>query len=138
MKSLQKAGLWPFLQKRVYGLGADAMDAAASVKIYSAKGRPSDNPLIIHIADLGALGDIGENVPEAAYKLAARFWPGPLTMIINKSSRVPLETTGGLTTVAVRMPSHPIALALIKASGTYIAAPSANTSGARVPRWPPM
>lgn len=126
---LAKGGLVAFPTETVYGLGADAMDAAASVKIYSAKGRPSDNPLIIHIADLDALGDIGENVPEAAYKLAARFWPGPLTMIINKSSRVPLETTGGLTTVAVRMPSHPIALALIKASGTYIAAPSANTSG---------
>ena len=126
---LAGGGLVAFPTETVYGLGADAMDARASAKIYGAKGRPSDNPLIVHIADLDALKDIAEDVPEAAYKLAKRFWPGPLTMIMNKSERVPLGTTGGLNTVAVRMPDHPIALALIKASGTYIAAPSANTSG---------
>lgn len=128
-KILARGGLVAFPTETVYGLGGDAMDAAASAKIYGAKGRPSDNPLIVHIAGLEALEDIAVDVPEAAYKLAQRFWPGPLTMILNKSGRVPMETTGGLSTVAVRMPSHPIALALIKASGTYIAAPSANTSG---------
>lgn len=122
-------GLVGFPTETVYGLGADAMDASASAKIYAAKGRPSDNPLIVHIADLASLTDVAVDIPEAAYKLARRFWPGPLTMILNKSSRVPLGTTGGLATVAVRMPSDPVALALIKASGTYIAAPSGNISG---------
>lgn len=128
-KILSEGGLVAFPTETVYGLGADAMDARASAKIYAAKGRPSDNPLIVHIADLDALKDIASEVPETAGKLARRFWPGPLTMIMNKSEKVPFETTGGLSTVAVRMPSHPVALALIRASGTYIAAPSANTSG---------
>ena len=126
---LSRGGLVAFPTETVYGLGGDAMDARASEKIYAAKGRPSDNPLIVHIAELSALDEIAVNVPRAAYDLARRFWPGPLTMILHKSPRVPLETTGGLSTVAVRMPSHPAALALIKASGTYVAAPSANTSG---------
>lgn len=126
---IARGGLVAFPTETVYGLGADAMDAAASAKIYAAKGRPSDNPLIVHIADIKDLAVVAVDIPEAAYTLAERFWPGPLTMILNKSGRVPLGTTGGLDTVAVRMPSDPIALALIKASGTYIAAPSANTSG---------
>ena len=118
-----------FPTETVYGLGGDALNAASSKKIYAAKGRPSDNPLIVHIADLEMLDDIVQEVPEAARKLAAAFWPGPLTMIFQKSEKVPLETTGGLQTVAVRFPSHPTAQAFIRAAGGYVAAPSANRSG---------
>lgn len=126
---LQKGGLVAFPTETVYGLGGDAMHPEASAKIYAAKGRPSDNPLIVHIADMDALEDIAQSVPEAAVKLADHFWPGPLTMIFPKKEAVPKSTTGGLETVAVRMPSHPVARALIRESGVYIAAPSANTSG---------
>ena len=126
---LQKGGLVAFPTETVYGLGGDAMYSEASAKIYAAKGRPSDNPLIVHIADMDALEDIAQSVPEAAVKLADHFWPGPLTMIFPKKEAVPKSTTGGLETVAVRMPSHPVARALIRESGVYIAAPSANTSG---------
>lgn len=126
---LKKGGLVAFPTETVYGLGGDGLNARSSEKIYSAKGRPSDNPLIIHIADMESLDFIVEEVPEKAKKLAQHFWPGPLTMIFKKTARVPLETTGGLESVAVRMPNHPVALALIKAGGGYIAAPSANTSG---------
>lgn len=126
---LQKGGLVAFPTETVYGLGGDAMHPEASAKIYAAKGRPSDNPLIVHIADMDALEDIAQSVPEAAVKLADHFWPGPLTMIFPKKEAVPKSTTGGLETVAVRMPSHPVARALICESGVYIAAPSANTSG---------
>ena len=126
---LQKGGLVAFPTETVYGLGGDAMHQEASAKIYAAKGRPSDNPLIVHIADMDALEDIAQSVPEAAVKLADHFWPGPLTMIFPKKEAVPKSTTGGLETVAVRMPSHPVARALIRESGVYIAAPSANTSG---------
>lgn len=126
---IASGGLVAFPTETVYGLGADALDAEASSKIYAAKGRPSDNPLIVHIADLDALERIGREVPDIAYRLAEQFWPGPLTMILKKSESVPLQTTGGLNTVAVRMPSHPVAKELIQASGTYIAAPSANRSG---------
>ena len=94
-----------------------------------AKGRPSDNPLIVHIADMEHLERTTESIPEAAYTLAQHFWPGPLTMILPKSEEVPLQTTGGLHTVAVRMPSHPVAMAFIEAAGGDIAAPSANLSG---------
>ena len=128
-RSLQKGGLVAFPTETVYGLGGDAMHPEASAKIYAAKGRPSDNPLIVHIADMDALEDIAQSVPEAAVKLADHFWPGPLTMIFPKKEAVPKSTTGGLETVAVRMPSHPVARALIRESGVYIAAPSANTSG---------
>lgn len=127
---LLKAGaLVAFPTETVYGLGANALDEKASAKIYAAKGRPSDNPLIIHIADMESLLMITEEVPKAAEKLAEKFWPGPLTMVLKKSDVVPLGTTGGLNTVAVRMPSHPIALEMIRHGGGYIAAPSANTSG---------
>ena len=126
---LQKGGLVAFPTETVYGLGGDAMHPEASAKIYAAKGRPSDNPLIVHIADMDALEDIAQSVPEAAVKLADHFWPGPLTMIFPKKEAVPKSTTGGLETVAVRMPSHPVARALIRESGVYIVAPSANTSG---------
>lgn len=126
---IRSGALVAFPTETVYGLGANALDEAASAKIYAAKGRPSDNPLIVHIADLESLAYITEEIPAAAVKLAKRFWPGPLTMVLKKSDVVPPGTTGGLNTVAVRMPSHPAALALIRAGGGYIAAPSANTSG---------
>ena len=126
---LKTGGLVAFPTETVYGLGADALNPEASKRIYEAKGRPSDNPLIIHIANLDALEQITKEIPEKARVLAERFWPGPLTMVFQKNERVPLETTGGLDTVAVRMPQHPIALALIEASTGFIAAPSANTSG---------
>ncbi len=126
---IHRGGLVAFPTETVYGLGGDALNAESSRKIYAAKGRPSDNPLIVHIADLEMLDDIVREVPEAAKKLAAAFWPGPLTMIFNKSDKVPLETTGGLQTVAVRFPSHPTAQAFIRAAGGYVAAPSANRSG---------
>ncbi len=126
---LTAGGLVAFPTETVYGLGANALDDAAAGKIYEAKGRPSDNPLIVHIADMAALGKIVREIPEAAKKLAAQHWPGPLTMIFHKSGCVPYGTTGGLDTVAVRMPSDPITRELIRAGGGYIAAPSANTSG---------
>jgi L-threonylcarbamoyladenylate synthase len=110
-------------------LGGDATDKEASRKIYAAKGRPSDNPLIVHISKFSQLEEISKDLPENAKKLADAFWPGPLTMVVNKNEVVPYETTGGLDTVAVRMPNNPVALALIEESGCMIAAPSANTSG---------
>lgn len=126
---LKAGGLVAFPTETVYGLGGDALNPQSSEKIYRAKGRPSDNPLIVHIADMERLDAIVRSVPKQAKELAARFWPGPLTMILEKSDLVPPETTGGLTTVAVRMPSHPVAAALIRAAGGYVAAPSANRSG---------
>lgn len=126
---LRAGGLVAFPTETVYGLGGNALDAKASEKIYAAKGRPSDNPLIVHIARMEDLEKIVLEVPEKAKILAAAYWPGPLTMILPKSAAVPYETTGGLESVAVRYPSHPVARDLILASGGFIAAPSANTSG---------
>lgn len=126
---IKAGGLVAFPTETVYGLGGDALNPESSCKIYAAKGRPSDNPQIVHIAEFDALLPIVQSIPENARKLAKRFWPGPLTMIMYKSDLVPYETTGGLDTVAVRMPDHKIALEFIKAAGGYIAAPSANTSG---------
>lgn len=126
---LRKGGLVAFPTETVYGLGANALDEKASAKIYAAKGRPSDNPLIVHIADAHMMDTLARDIPDAARKLADRFWPGPLTMILKKKAIVPDGTTGGLDTVAIRMPSHPAALKLIQVSGVCIAAPSANTSG---------
>ena len=126
---IRKGGLVAFPTETVYGLGGDALNPESSKKIYAAKGRPSDNPLIIHIADMEHLGRITKEVPQSAYQLAAAFWPGPLTMILPKAEEVPCQTTGGLDTVAVRMPSHPVAMEFIKAAGGYVAAPSANLSG---------
>ena len=126
---LKKGGLVAFPTETVYGLGGDALNPDASRKIYSAKGRPSDNPLIVHIADETDLQKIAKDIPEAAYKLMDVFWPGPMTMIFHKKPIVPDSTTGGLDTVAVRMPSHNVAYELIRRSGVMIAAPSANTSG---------
>lgn len=126
---IKKGGLVAFPTETVYGLGGDALSADSSRKIYAAKGRPSDNPLIVHIADWEAIEEIVSEIPVKAKQLADAFWPGPLTMIFQKSDRVPLETTGGLQTVAVRMPSHKIAREFIRAAGGYVAAPSANLSG---------
>ena len=126
---LQNGGLVAFPTETVYGLGADALNEEAAQKIYAAKGRPSDNPLIVHIADMEALGRITESIPKEAKALAEAFWPGPLTMIFRKKECVPSGTTGGLSTVAVRMPSDEIARELIREGGGYIAAPSANVSG---------
>ena len=117
-----------FPTETVYGLGADALNENAVRRIFEAKGRPADNPLIVHIAEFDDLKKLAREVPREAKLLAERFWPGPLTMVLPKREEVPYVTTGGLDTVAVRMPAHPIALALIKAS-TPIAAPSANISG---------
>ncbi len=126
---LRQGGLVAFPTETVYGLGADALNPDASKKIYEAKGRPSDNPLIVHIARYSDLEEIAEYIPPEAQLLSDAFWPGPLTMIVRKNERVPYETTGGMDTVAVRMPNHPVALALIQAGGGFVAAPSANTSG---------
>ena len=120
---LKQGGLVAFPTETVYGLGGDALNPQASMKIYAAKGRPSDNPLIVHIAEFDKLA------PIVAEVLAEKYWPGPLTMILPKSDLVPKETTGGLDSVAVRFPSDKIAQELIKAAGGYVAAPSANTSG---------
>lgn len=128
-KILKAGGLVAFPTETVYGLGGDALQKESSKKIYAAKGRPSDNPLIVHICRWEDISRITAEIPLQAEKLAKAFWPGPLTMILKKSEIVPPETTGGLDTVAVRMPENKIALALIKAGGGYIAAPSANTSG---------
>lgn len=126
---IRSGGLVAFPTETVYGLGGDATNPEASRKIYAAKGRPSDNPLIVHIADFSQLRNIVAEVPQEAEKLAKAFWPGPLTMILRKNDLVPYETTGGLDTVAIRMPSHPVARAFLQDSGCMIAAPSANTSG---------
>lgn len=126
---LQNKGLVAFPTETVYGLGGDALEPDAAAKIYAAKGRPSDNPLIVHIADTKAVYELATDVPDKAKLLMEAFWPGPLTIILPKKEIVPDGTTGGLDTVAIRMPSHPVALNLIRESGLYIAAPSANTSG---------
>lgn len=128
-KILRNGGLVAFPTETVYGLGGDALNPESSRKIYAAKGRPSDNPLIIHICRWEDLSRIVKEIPETARKLGEAFWPGPLTMILEKADRVPKETTGGLSTVAVRMPDDKTALSLIRAAGGYIAAPSANLSG---------
>ena len=126
---LKKGGLVAFPTETVYGLGANALDEEAAKKTYAAKGRPSDNPLIVHIATLEDLEKVAKNISKDVEALANRFWPGPLTMIFEKTDIVPYGTTGGLDTVAVRMPSDPIARELILAGGGFVSAPSANTSG---------
>jgi len=123
---LKQGRLVAFPTETVYGLGADASNPDAVASIFKVKGRPADHPLIVHIADIDSLGDWARTVPETALKLAAHFWPGPLTMILNKQPQVSLAVTGGQQTVGVRMPNHPVALALLKSFGGGIAAPSAN------------
>ena len=126
---IRRGGLLGIPTETVYGLGANALNADACRRIYEAKGRPQDNPLIIHVPDASWLSRYCEKVPESAYRLAEAFWPGPLTMIFKKAEQVPDATTGGMDTVAVRMPSHPVAARLIRESGLPLAAPSANLSG---------
>ena len=126
---LRAGGLVAFPTETVYGLGGNGLLKEASRSIYAAKGRPSDNPLILHISDMKELEPITREIPGRARTLAEHFWPGPLTMILNKAEIVPLETTGGLSTVAVRMPEHEVARRLIALAGVPVAAPSANTSG---------
>lgn len=128
-KIIKQGGLVAFPTETVYGLGANGLEEKAAAKIYAAKGRPSDNPLILHIAEVAQLDKIVKVVPEAAKKIIEKYWPGPLTIVFEKADCVPYGTTGGLETVAVRMPDHPIARRLIKESGVPIAAPSANLSG---------
>ena len=126
---IKRGGLVAFPTETVYGLGANGLDENAVPKIYEAKGRPSDNPLILHISKLDEIEDIVKEIPKSALILAEEFWPGPLTMVFKKSERIPYRTTGGLESVAIRMPSNKIARELIEAAGVPIAAPSANSSG---------
>lgn len=126
---LKSGGLVAFPTETVYGLGANALDERAARKIYEAKGRPSDNPLIAHVADFDGTKLLAKRIPEIGKRLMEAFWPGPLTLIFPKSGMVPLETTGGLDTVAIRMPSDPVAEELIRMAGVPVAAPSANISG---------
>ena len=126
---LKEGGLVAFPTETVYGLGAIATNEAAVKSIFSAKGRPADNPLIVHIADFSEVSLYAREIPPIAERLAAEFWGGPLTMIFKKQPHVPDAVTAGLDTVAIRLPSHPLAYRLIKATGCGIAAPSANLSG---------
>jgi L-threonylcarbamoyladenylate synthase len=126
---IKKGGLVAFPTETVYGLGADALNPWAVRRIYAAKGRPVDNPLIVHVADKDQIYRLTKKLPEKAEDLIRKFFPGPLTIVLDKKEVIPDETTAGLHTVAIRMPSHRIALALIKESGTPIAAPSANKAG---------
>ncbi len=126
---IRSGGLVAFPTETVYGLGGDALSPDSSRKIYAAKGRPSDNPLIVHICRVEDMKKIAVDIPKQAYVLAEHFWPGPLTMILKKAEIVPKETTGGLDTVAVRLPDHEVAQAFIEQAGGFVAAPSANVSG---------
>ena len=126
---LRSGGLVAFPTETVYGLGGNALDEDAAGKIYAAKGRPSDNPLIAHVSCMEEVAPLVKEIPEAGRKLMEAFWPGPLTMIFPKSEKVPYGTTGGLDTVAIRMPDDPVANRLIALAGVPVAAPSANTSG---------
>jgi L-threonylcarbamoyladenylate synthase len=126
---IKSGGLIAFPTETVYGLGANALDAKAVKKIFDAKGRPSDNPLIVHISDVADLGILADHIPKTVFDLIDKFWPGPLTLVLKKSKIVPKIVTGGLDTVAIRMPKNKIAQTLIIQSGTPIAAPSANLAG---------
>lgn len=128
-KVIRSGGLVAFPTETVYGLGANALDAQAVAKIFAAKGRPSFDPLIVHIADMEMLKQVAVEIPAQAHKLMQQLWPGPLTLVLPKSEAVPGIVTSGLPTVAVRMPKHPVALELIRQSGVPIAAPSANPFG---------
>lgn len=124
---LRAGGLVAFPTETVYGLGANATDAEAVSRIFSAKARPTSDPIIVHIAALEQVPEVAQHVPERARTLAARFWPGPLTLILERAPSIPPNVSAGRSTVAVRMPSHPVARALLQAAGLPIAAPSANT-----------
>jgi L-threonylcarbamoyladenylate synthase len=128
-KLIRSGEIIAFPTETVYGLGANALNPSSVSKIYKIKGRPSDNPLIVHIADMKTLRTLVSEIPREAIRIINKFWPGPITLVLKKSKIVPKITTGGLNTVAIRMPRNNVALALIKKSGLPIAAPSANISG---------
>lgn len=130
---LRGGGLAVIPTETVYGLAASAFDSAAVARIFEAKGRPQDNPLIVHIADMDMLADVVSEVPKAALRLAEEYWPGPLTMVLPRGKKIPPCVSAGLDTVAVRMPSNPVARAIIRAAGCPLAAPSANLSGSPSP-----
>jgi L-threonylcarbamoyladenylate synthase len=127
--ALRAGGLIAFPTETVYGLGANALDAAAVARVFAAKGRPSANPLIVHVADRDKAASLTTDWSPAAEKLAVAFWPGPLTLVVRKTAYIPSAVTAGGATVAVRVPAHPVALALLAAAGVPVAAPSANRSG---------
>ncbi len=133
---IRDGGLVVFPTETVYGLGANAYDSRAVIKIFKVKERPMDNPLIVHICKLSELEDAASEIPREAYIIAKKLWPGPVTVIVWKSNRIPHEVTAGLPTVAIRMPAHPVALKLIELSGVLIAAPSANLAGRPSPTTP--
>jgi L-threonylcarbamoyladenylate synthase len=126
---LRRGGIVAFPTETVYGLGAHAFDGAAVERVFAAKGRPADNPLIVHLDDRDHLPRVAARVPPLAVALARRWWPGPLTVVVEARPDLPRVVTGGLDTVAVRVPDHPVALALLRAAGVPVAAPSANRSG---------
>ena len=126
---IKKGELVAIPTETVYGLGANGLDENAVIKIFEAKGRPQDNPLILHLADSTQIADYCENIPNSAYRLAEKFWPGPLTMVLPAKDCVPKRTTGGLSTVAVRCPDSAITREIIRLAGVPLAAPSANISG---------
>jgi L-threonylcarbamoyladenylate synthase len=126
---IKQGGLVAFPTETVYGLGANAFNSGAIVDLFAAKNRPLDNPPIIHIADPDQIQTLAKEIPQTAEPLMQRFWPGPLTLVFKRSNNVPKEAVAGLDTIAIRMPNHPVALALIRQSGCPIAAPSANLSG---------
>ena len=123
---LRRGGLVAFPTETVYGLGVHALDPAAVRRLFEAKGRPATDPLIVHVDVVDRIQDLVRGVPDSAFALATRFWPGPLTLVLPRSSHVPDEVTAGLNTVAVRVPSHPVARALLTAAAIPVAAPSAN------------
>ncbi|MFT3723983.1 MAG: L-threonylcarbamoyladenylate synthase [Hyphomonadaceae bacterium] len=129
VRALSQGELVAFPTETVYGLGADAENPLAVRRIFEVKGRPSSHPLIVHVASAQALGELGANLPPLAWRLAEQFWPGPLTLVVERSERVPLAVTGGQNTVGLRVPAHPIALELLRAFGRGVAAPSANRFG---------
>lgn len=133
---IRRGGLVAFPTETVYGLGASAVDRRAVKEIFKAKGRPADNPLIVHVAGLEQLKGVAASIPRSAEALMRRFWPGPLSLVLPRSDCLPPEVSAGLPTVAVRMPAHPAALGLIRAAGAPIAAPSANRSGRPSPTTP--
>jgi L-threonylcarbamoyladenylate synthase len=135
-KVIREGGLVAFPTETVYGLGANALDEKAVARIFAAKERPTDDPIIVHLSSPAELPIVAAEVPPIAFKLAELFWPGPLTLILPKAKSIPDLVTAGLPTVGVRVPAHPVALALIKASGCPIAAPSANLFGRPSPTLP--
>ncbi|MEO6696643.1 MAG: L-threonylcarbamoyladenylate synthase [Gammaproteobacteria bacterium] len=126
---LQRGGVVAFPTETVYGLGADALNPQAVARVFAIKRRPPDHPLIVHLPDISYLNDWARDIPEAAYTLAEKFWPGPLTLILKRSATVPDNVTGGQDSVGLRVPGHPVALALLKTFGGGVAAPSANRFG---------